>query len=157
MSFTDTEYSRALSIINDLRVEKDKLRAELSAALKLADEATALLYRDAKKHEAQLERAQAQCAEMRSQLVKTEFGDLHGYDRQLHCFDCQLTRKDGHHAKCGYVKSLSTDCGKGFLSPDKVRVVREALQYCADYPSHGSFSFVDKAKAAISALLGGGV
>ena len=74
MSFTDTEYSRALSIINDLRVEKDKLRAELSAALKLADEATALLYRDAKKHEAQLERAQAQLTEATKE--RDRFSDL---------------------------------------------------------------------------------
>ena len=102
MAVLNTDAGRDLALLNYQEVadEREKLRAELERALKLADEATALLYRDAKKHEAQLERVQAQCAEMRTVLAScdaTEFSDWWSQKRS---------------------DALSTDCGKGYAKDD---------------------------------------
>lgn len=42
----------------------------------------------------------------KSELLKTEHGELHGYDQRYHCFSCGAV-KPSHHDKCTYLEALA--------------------------------------------------
>ena len=73
-----------------------------------------------------MEQAQAACAEMR--IVLDTFKHADG------CIcEASFCMPDGSHPRhtpaCEkFIHALSSDCGKGWISPEKGKVVREALQ-----------------------------
>lgn len=66
------------------------------------------------------EKAQAACAEMRACI--SAFSAM---------FVC-VCRGEKWCSKCICDKALSLDCGKGWLSPEKVKLLREALEKIAN-------------------------
>lgn len=109
--------------------------------------------RDAEKTRAN--KAEAACAEMRQCILDRCFARPTSGGGDLWCCQCANV---GHHSNdCQVGHSLSTSCGKDWLSPEKKQLAIEALEHIAHYPIHsepmgGVMDMQDIAAKAIAAL-----
>lgn len=111
------------------------------------------------------ERAEAACAEMRAALdelmLKTcEFivPDEDGHPECVCCGMCLQDNLGGHRLDClakaiqDQAHALSTDCGKGWVSPEERKQLEDALlatEYCVAGESHPA-NLVERAKLLIN-------